>query len=99
MACGFQNSGTSKTKAIFGNLSYHLNDELTLSLGARSFEDDRTFDPFLRHTKSGSFDNVSLKGSIAYAPTENSNLYLSISEGFRSGGFNAFGGQTMILSP
>ena len=89
----FINFGTTKTKAIFGNLSYHLNDELTLSLGARSFEDDRTFDTlFFGISKSGAFDHVSLKGSISYAPTENSNLYLSISEGFRSGGFNAFGG-------
>ena len=89
----FTNPATSESTAIFGNLSYHLNDQLTLSLGGRSFEDDRTFDiPAFGVSSSGSFDNVSLKGSISYAPTETSNFYLSISEGFRSGGFNAFGG-------
>ena len=89
---GFKGTGTSEATAIFGNLSYHLNDQLTLSLGARSYEDDRSFEISSVPPQSGTFDNVSLKGSISYAPTENSNFYLSISEGFRSGGFNAFGG-------
>ena len=89
----YVNPATSESTAVFGNLSYHLNDQLTLSLGGRSFDDDRTFDiPAFGVSSSGSFDNVSLKGSISYAPTETSNFYLSISEGFRSGGFNAFGG-------
>ena len=32
----------------------------------------------------GKFDNVSLKGSIAYAPSESSNVYFSVSEGFEA---------------
>ena len=80
---------TSQSTAIFGNLTYHISDQLTVSLGARSFEDDRSFDDFsVGGPKEDTFDNVSLKGSISYAPTESSNVYFSVSEGFRSGGFN-----------
>ena len=32
----------SNQPQIFGNVSYHLNDQLTVSLGARSYEDDRS---------------------------------------------------------
>jgi len=83
---------TSESKAIFANLSYHINDQLTLDLGTRYFENDKTSKaPAFLLSEKGKFDNISSKASLSYGITEQSTAYFSIAEGFRSGGFNSAG--------
>lgn len=89
-----ENNLDSKITALFGDISYDLNDAFTVSFGARSFKDDRSEDATLSgipiSDRNEDFEKVSLKGSASYAMSENANIYFSISEGFRSGGLNTF---------
>ena len=80
---------TSKSAAIFGDMSYAFNDRLEMGFGVRYFEDDRDFSDFVSGIPlDGSFDAVSPRVYAAYAFSDNVNLYLNIGKGFRSGGFN-----------
>ena len=81
---------TSKSTAIFADVGYDLSEQLTLTVGARYFEDDRTVgqNPV---SDSASFDQLSPKVSLSYALSDDASIYASIAEGFRSGGFNDFG--------
>ena len=75
--------------AVFGNVSYEVNEQVTLSVGTRYFEDDRTSKTLSESLQSETFDNLSSNASISYAVNDTTNIYLSVSEGFRSGGFNS----------
>ncbi|ETN92755.1 hypothetical protein U062_00634 [Gammaproteobacteria bacterium MOLA455] len=80
----------SKSKAIYGELSYDITEKFTVSLGSRYFKDDRRFEDLLSGSGSlkGSFDQISSSLKVTYAASNDSNIYLNVSEGFRSGGFN-----------
>ena len=84
----------SKSTALFTHVSYHVNEKVTLEAGARYFEDDRSFDNAPRPedvtvSRKGTFDHVSPKISLSYALNNDASVYVSVAEGFRSGGFNA----------
>ena len=82
----------SKSKAIYGELSYDMTEKLTVSLGSRYFEDDRRFENLLTGTDlKDSFDQISSSLKVSYAASDDSNIYFNVSEGFRSGGFNQNG--------
>ena len=83
----------SKSWAAFGEASYSLTDSLEIGGGIRYFEDERSFFALtVPEEASVTFDALTPRGFIRFAPTENINLYASASNGFRSGGFNP-GGQ------
>ena len=77
----------SKSTAFFGDLSYEFTDRLTIGIGTRYFEDDRDFKG-IGLALAETFDNLSSKVYLSYALSNDASLYASISEGFRSGGFN-----------
>ncbi|ARN73821.1 TonB-dependent receptor domain-containing protein [Oceanicoccus sagamiensis] len=80
---------SSDTIALFGDVSYGINDKWTVGMGSRVFRDDRsilTMDDGLMLEEE--FDNVSSKVYLSFAATDNANIHFSVSEGFRSGGFN-----------
>jgi iron complex outermembrane recepter protein len=53
------------------------------------FGPTNSFTPFFAPgTYKNTFNNVSFKGTIDYKPADDTLLYLSYSEGFKSGGFN-----------
>ena len=79
---------SSKSTAVFGNLSYDINEQLALSLGTRYFEDEQKSEVPPSESVSKDFYKLSSKASMSYAFSDRANLYLSISEGYRSGGFN-----------
>lgn len=80
---------TSKSIAFYADLSYLFNDRLTVAVGTRYFEDDRSeIVPVFGTSDRGKFDKLSSRASFSYSLGEQSSVYLSISEGFRSGGFN-----------
>lgn len=106
---------TSTSKAIFGNLEYVLNDQVSLVGGLRFSDEvraannvtsDNTSEPgisFLSFAAQGTGpvilasvddevadDSLSWKLGINWKPSENSLVYASATEGFKSGGF--FGG-------
>ena len=83
---------SSNSTAVFGDVSYHLTEEITASFGARYYE-DKIESVFSGENLEDEFDNLSLKGSLSYALSDNMNIYFSVAEGFRSGGVNIPNGQ------
>jgi len=93
--------------AYFIDTSFTITEQLTLDVGIRYFEDDReanagfnlgagnSVDPAT--SQKAIFDKVSSKIALSYAPNDNSNIYLRVAEGFRSGGFNA--GDGLLYDP
>ena len=88
--------------ALFGQLGYRFNDQWKISLGGRYFNIDQ--DEYrLQYGRGGaavgnedynfaddnSESGFSPRAVVTFTPDERTNLYLSYSEGFRSGGINA----------
>lgn len=78
---------TNESVAVFSDASYSLTDQLTVSLGARYYEDKVGTD-FSTKSVNNNFENLSLKGALSYALSDQANLYFTIAEEFRSGGIN-----------
>jgi len=88
-------------KALFGEISYDLTEQLTLTLGGRVFE-------FKTRPQAELFDNIYLippysyeadaekqsgfipKASLSFKPNDDFMIYALYSEGFRIGGINVF---------
>ena len=95
----FVSDGTSKSYAIFGDVSYQLTDRLLLGVGGRYFHDKQTefsnstalLDPTGGESQSDTFDDFAPRGYIKYDLTDDVNVYASAGSGFRSGGFNSAG--------
>jgi iron complex outermembrane recepter protein len=89
----------SESVAVFGDIAYALTEQLTLGVGSRYFEDTRKVTNHLNDvTFEGDFDNISSRLYVSYAVNDQANLYASVSEGFRSGGFNASAGTALPLA-
>ncbi|MDC0000572.1 TonB-dependent receptor [Porticoccaceae bacterium] len=85
---------SATSTSIFGTLSYNLSDKVTVDLGGRYYEDDKSqlflLDGAALSDKTASFDNTSFRGALSYAVADNANIYFSVAQGFRSGGINFF---------
>ena len=80
----------SKAISVFGEVSYSLLDgKLVPLVGVRWFDDDRErFDTNLVTQVPGeNFDAISPRFNLQWLPNENSNYYLNVVKGFRSGNF------------
>jgi iron complex outermembrane recepter protein len=99
---------TTRQQAIFGEISAQLEPKLTLTAGVRLFRftvQNRTFESGLGSptgnatpttgTASGSGSGVLPKVNLSYQPTEDLNIYGTISRGSRPGGVN----QVVPLTP
>ena len=99
--------------ALFGELSYDINDQWTVSLGARYTEEekelnlrrfggdaDRAADvsPILVLTPDFEDDNLSYR-LVAQRNFDKGMVYLSYATGFRSGGFNNRGSDVLTAGP
>ena len=85
----------TKSKAVFGEAVWHLNEEWDLTLGGRYTRDDinnRSFDVVAFEGAvpdaggKASFDNFSPKVVVKYAPSTEFNVYASASQGYKAGG-------------
>lgn len=94
---------TSESIAYYGDLSYTLTDQLTVGVGMRYFEDDRTRINFYGDAngilREEDFDNLSSRIYLSYALADEVNIYASVSEGFRSGGFSDVAATKPIFEP
>ncbi len=89
-----------RSAALFFDVTYALTDRLDVSFGARYTEEDISgyrvegplADPFApRESNPGvadTFDDFSPRLAAVYALSDNTNVYGSVSSGFRSGGPN-----------
>lgn len=84
----------TRAAAGFADLTYHVNDELTLIGGLRYSWERRTFnfaepdDTVLVDHVSKSWDAVTPRAVLKYDLNSFSNVYASFSKGFKSGTFN-----------
>lgn len=102
-------SGVStETRAVFGDLTYALRDNLFLTLGARYSEDEVTDGYFVEEATLARVavpdldDNqVTPRIALRYEPTEESSVYVSYTEGFKSGILNVGGGtmDNVVVDP
>ena len=82
---------SSESISIFGDVSYSISDQLTLAFGTRYFSDEKKIQGNFFSASSEDYSNISSKISFSYAVSEDVNLYMTVSEGFRSGGLNVDG--------
>lgn len=87
--------------AVYGELTYHINEQLRVTGGLRWFDveaDNNTIMGFplvigwesSKIPKSeGSDDDVLVKLNVSYDVNENNMVYATYSEGYRRGGYNA----------
>jgi len=87
--------------AVYGELTYHLSDELRVTGGFRWFDNETTNDTIMGYplvvgwtssqfpTSTESDDDVLLKLNVSYDLCDDCMVYGTISEGYRRGGANA----------
>ncbi len=83
-------------QALFGEMSYEVNDDLTLTGGARYFQSSqKQAEGSIHPVDDGAFVNsppddskVTGKLSAVYQLDQDKNLYATITQGFRVGGIN-----------
>jgi iron complex outermembrane recepter protein len=91
----------SESVAVFGDGTYSVSDRLDLSLGARYYVDERTSSSVVPPTpeREADFHSFSPRASMKYEWTRDVSSYVTVSKGFRSGGFNpsgtSFGPETL----
>lgn len=103
----------TKSYGVFGNVKYHINDELSLSAGLRYNYDKRKLD-FIQnesiistgvvHTSTvvklnDTYNDTTPRLIFEYTPNDDSLIYLSASKGYKAGGYNAIVPQTQGVNP
>jgi iron complex outermembrane receptor protein len=91
----------TKSYAVFGQASFDITEQLSVTGGLRWTRDDKSMDVFNQDQRGGVFttvvdtlakrhwDAVTPKIGVEWKAQEDWLLYASYSEGFRGGGFNA----------
>ncbi|HEU5077453.1 MAG TPA: TonB-dependent receptor, partial [Polyangiaceae bacterium] len=86
---------SSRSSAVFTNVSYALTDRIELGAGLRYFYDDVEIvrDPGTAQqtVDQESFDALTPRVYASYDLGAGSMVYLNVAKGFRSGGFNTLG--------
>ncbi|MEO1169475.1 MAG: TonB-dependent receptor [Pseudomonadota bacterium] len=95
IASGNTTNAIVDSYAVFGEVYVDLTDNLSILGGLRYTQDDKEITtasgsfvlppPFIGEA---SFDAVTGRAAIEWEPTDDVNLYVSYSRGFKSGGFN-----------
>ena len=105
----FSVASTTESFAIFGQGTYQLNDQLSLTGGLRYTDESKDFDganlapfpPFNGFTRmdTADFENVSYTVGADYRVNDNVLGYAKFSTGFKSGGWSpdAFSGTAVFL--
>ena len=78
---------TYEEYSIYADVAYQLTERLQVGVGARYFEDDQTNSDGTTE-ESDSFDSVDPRVYASFRVSDDVNVYASVSQGFRSGGFN-----------
>ena len=85
-------SGAGESEAIFGQFSYRFAEDWSVTLGARSTEEDKTgfkeYVGLISASGKGSFDDTTSTFILEHDFSENTNVYFKVAEGFKAGGFN-----------
>lgn len=84
------NSVETERMAIFGQVDWQLNDSINSTIALRHDKTERDLNVTRPAVSRGSAETsiTSPKVSVSYALANNSSLYVTYGEGFRSGGFD-----------
>lgn len=109
-----QQNVTHETSSVFGQLDIDLTDAVSLSLGARHSEEERTYKGWVLDAASPPFgpfpqpliptddkiksSNLSPEVSLFWRAAEGLNVYATYREGFKSGTFDAGAVSTLGLA-
>jgi iron complex outermembrane receptor protein len=89
----YYSKDTSESYSVFADAGWHVTDRFTIGAGVRNFHDRQTsmteYAPGTGPVDSAKFSSTDPRAYASYKYAENGNAYLSVSKGFRSGGFNA----------
>jgi iron complex outermembrane receptor protein len=88
-----QNSpAKDKNYAVFFQPTYHLTDQLNLTAGARWTHEKKEYTYFSFFGSAGpyekSYNHADFRGAVDYQWTADFKTYVSVTTGFRGGGFN-----------
>lgn len=97
----------SDSKAIFGQTGFAINDQFSITVGARYTEDSKDFSGNKANVffapqdfaSDTSIDEFTGKLGLDYQVSDNLLVYGSYSEGFKSGAFDAFAAADTIAIP
>ncbi len=88
-----------KSYAVFGDVTYHLSDDIDINFGARYFEDERSYTSTLAfdgYTLPLPFDPsvvkddaISPRLTVSWDLSDDVMTFATVSKGFRSGGINS----------
>jgi iron complex outermembrane receptor protein len=82
----------TESYALYVHGTYNLTDKLSATVGLRYTSDDKTLDAEMNGTdveRSDSFSQFTSKFGVNYKVNDNILTYVSYSEGFKGGGYNA----------
>ena len=88
---GFLNDYDFDTLAVYAQLDIALGDRLNLGIGARLEEREADYDDSEQVTFSPNYSLWGGKVSLEYMIYENTLAYVSVSRGYKAGGFNTDG--------
>jgi iron complex outermembrane receptor protein len=104
---GFAAHQLDNSYAAFADATFNVTDRLAVTGGVRYTDEQKTFNntfsvtipqidlivagPLAYAPPERTWVDTSYRANIAYRLTDDTNVYVSTSRGFKSGGFNAFG--------
>lgn len=97
-----------ESRAVFGQYDIDFNDQLTFSVGGRYTDETRTVRESALDTGTGNQITISVEEdfssflprvAVAYGVNDDTNLYGTISKGYKSGGVTRFGSQGVPYEP
>ncbi|MBL8271288.1 TonB-dependent receptor [Steroidobacter sp.] len=78
---------TYESSSVFADVAYRFTERFEVGVGVRYFEDDQTMFDGATHDAE-SFDSVDPRAYASFKLTDDTNVYVSVAKGFRSGGLN-----------
>lgn len=86
-------AASGDAKAIYGQIDFPLGSKTTITLGARSTDEDKTgykeYVGLFSANASGDYSDTNSTIIISHDYSDSTNLYFKIAEGFKAGGFSA----------
>jgi len=107
LSSGYFGQVDTTSFAGFGDLTYHVTDQLSVTGGARYTAERKSFSYRDLYRPAGirvatdnhTWSNASYRANVSYRPTDRSNLYLSYSTGFKSGVYNSSAYPVNLVNP
>ncbi len=98
-------AGRGSAWAVFGDMTYHVSDRLSLIGGLRYSKEKKIFDRFVSNgvtvasDAEATFDSFTPRAVLRYELAPRTHAYASFSKGFKSGAFNQYSASRVPVRP